>query len=529
MSKLQKLEEMFNQGKISRRDFLERAAVLAGTAALSTTFWNRSALASTPKKGGRLRLGLGGGHTTDSLDPALIEEATAETTAMGLVYNYLVEVDRNGEAIPELAESWESTPDARQWVFRLRKGVEFHNGKTLDAEDVVFSINHHRKEGSKSAAKSIVDPIREIRADGKHTVVVTLREGNADFPFLMSDYHLGIIPAGTSDVGAGIGTGGYILQTWEPGVRVFATRNPAYWKADRAHFDEVEILVVNDLTARTNAMKTGHIDAMNRVGFKTAHLLKKSPGIRVLTTTGAQHYTLPMHTDVAPYDNNDVRLALKYAINREQMVDLILQGYGSVGNDHPIAPFQRFFAEDLPQREYDPDKAKFHLKKSGVEGHTFSLHVANVAFEGAVDAAILYKEQAAKAGIEIEVIREPNDGYWSSVWLKKPWCACYWYGRPTEDWMFTTVYAADAKWNDTRWEHDRFNKLLKEARAELDREKRHQMYTEMQAILRDEGGAIIPMFAQFVEAVSEKLAVKKVAANAEMDGFRAPERWWFEA
>ena len=152
--------------------------------------------------------------------------------------------------------------------------------------------------------------------------------------------------------------------------------------------------------------------------------------------------------------------------------------------------------------------------------------MADAAFAGAVDAGVLYSERAAAAGINIEVVREPNDGYWSNVWMVKPWSAVYWGGRPTEDWMFSTAYAAGAAWNDSFWDHERFNKLLVEARAELDEAKRAEMYGEMQAIVSNEGGVVVPMFASYVMAHSDKVQTpEKVAENWTMDGFRAPERW----
>ena len=527
MSKIKELEQLFTKGKISRRDFLARASALGLMVAVSPALFSAPVHAATPKKGGRLRLGVAGGSTTDSLDPALFEDAFMQNVGWQL-RNCLVEIDADGKPIPELAESWDSTPDAAKWTFKLRRGVAFHNGKALDAEDVVFSINHHRGKDSKSAAKGIVDPIKEIKADGKYSVVFTLKGGNADFPFIMSDYHLTIFPAGTTDIAKnGIGTGGYILESFEPGVRAFTKRNPNYWKEGRAHFDEVETIGIADTSARTNALKTGQIDFMNRCDLKTVHLLKRSPGIQIIRVTGTRHYTLPMRTDTKPYDNNDVRLALKYAIDREQMVKLILRGYGSVGNDHPIAPSQRYHASELPQRTYDPDKAKFHMKKAGLEGHTFKLHASDAAFGGAVDAAVLYKEHAAKAGIKIDVVQEPKDGYWSNVWLKKPWCTCYWSGRATEDWMFSTAYAADAKWNDTYWKHEKFNKLLIAARAELDDKKRREMYVACQKIVRDEGGVVVPAFRDYVEAASSKLKFEKVSGSWEQDGQRCCERWWF--
>jgi peptide/nickel transport system substrate-binding protein len=516
MPGLKQLEHLFTQGKITRREFIARVAAFGLTAAVSPALLATPVKAATPQKGGRLKLGMAGGSTTDSLDPATMTDAMAYNINWQ-IRNCLVEVDDKGNPIPELAESWESSPDAVKWVFKLRQGVQFHNAKTMKAEDVIASINWHRGKESKSAAKGIVDPIADIKIDGDYTLVFTLKEGNADFPYILSDPHLTIVPAGTrgADWDKGLGTGGYTLIEWEPGFRALTKRNPNYWKEGRAHFDEIETLGIADVTARMTALNTGQIDAMNRFELKLIHLLKRVSGIQI--------------TDREPFNNNDVRLAMKYAIDREQMLKLILRGFGSLGNDHPIAPNQKYYASELPQRTYDPDKARFHLKKAGMLDYTFKLHAADAAFGGAVDAAVLYKENAAKAGIKIEVVREPDDGYWSNVWMKKPWVMCYWSGRATADWMFSTAYAADANWNDTFWKHTRFNKLLKEARAELNEKRRHELYVECQKIVRDEGGVVIPMFANYIEAANNKIRFVQPAGNWEMDGHRAAERWWYES
>ena len=262
--------------------------------------------------------------------------------------------------------------------------------------------------------------------------------------------------------------------------------------------------------------------------MKTVHLLKRRQGITVHSIAGTQHYTFPMRTNIAPFDDNNVRMALKHAINREEMVEKILQGFGVVGNDHPIGPGQRFFAKGLEQRVYDPDKAKHYLKQAGMDSLTVDLSVADAAFVGAVDAGALFAESAKAAGITLNIVREPNDGYWSNVWNKKPFCACYWGGRPVEDQMFSTAYAAGEPWNDTAWEHERFNQLLVAARAEVDEAKRRGMYEEMQQLVRDEGGVIVPMFASYVFATSDKLTVpEQMASNWDMDGERWMERWSF--
>ncbi|MCG8567155.1 MAG: ABC transporter substrate-binding protein, partial [Desulfobacterales bacterium] len=237
------------------------------------------------------------------------------------------------------------------------------------------------------------------------------------------------------------------------------------------------------------------------------------------------HYTLPMHTDVAPFNNNDLRLALKYAMDRETLVQKFLRGYGSPANDHPITPSNKYYAKNLPQRTYDPDKARFHMKKAGMEGQAITLHTSDMS--GFIDVSTLFAESARKAGITINLRKEPQDGYWSNVWLKKPFCNCYWSGRPTADMMFSVAYSGDAKWNDTHFKHEKFDQLLLSARSELDETKRRGSYEECQRIVRDEGGAIIPFYKDYVEARSKKVAHGPLSGLWETDSHKAIERWWF--
>ena len=336
----------------------------------------------------------------------------------GQVRNNLTEVSPTGELAPELAESWESTPDAKAWMFKIRQGVEFHNGKTLDSQDVVDSLRHHLAADSNSAAKGILGGIESVDADGKHGVTVTLTGGDADFPFLMSDYHLLICPSrgdGTIDWESGTGTGGYSLVDHEPGIRTLTKRNPNYWKEGRAHFDEVETLQIADPNARLNALRTNSIDCMSNVDPKIVDRLKRVAGLHVRSVTGNKQLTLPMRTDIAPFDNNDVRLAVKNIINRKEWFDKIIFGYGEIGNDNPVGPanIYRATTDELPQRIYDPDKAKYHLKQAGIENLSIKFHAAETAFGGAVNAGQLMRESARPAGLDIEVVREPDDGYWS--------------------------------------------------------------------------------------------------------------------
>ncbi|MBT3558105.1 MAG: ABC transporter substrate-binding protein [Rhodospirillales bacterium] len=530
--KIASLQSGFESGSIDRRGFMTGAAAL-GVGLVAATSFVSEVQAATPKKGGRMRTALTGGATSDTLDPGQILDLYMLVVQFGQARNNLTEVDANGELVGELAESWEASADASEWNFNIRKGIEFTNGKTLDANDVAASLNHHLGEDSTSAAKGILNGVESVKTDGKNNVVVKLSGGDADFPYILSDYHLLMCPAnddGTIDWQSGIGTGSYSITEHDPGVRTLSTRNPNYWKENSAYFDEVEVFQVADATARTSGLQSGEFDAMNNVAHKTVHLLDKAPGINVHSVTGNKQITLPMRTDTAPYDNNDVRMAVKHIVDREQWLKLILRGNGELGNDNPIGPanFYRATTDELPQRAYDPEKAKHHLKKAGMDGLKIQFHAAETGFGGAVDAGQLMRESARAAGIDVEVIREPNDGYWSNVWMKKAFSACYWSGRPTENWMFSQVYAADASWNDTYWKHDRFNELLIMGRAELDQTKRRDIYVEMQQIVNMEGGVCLPLFAADLMAVSDKVGMQdNIGNNWELDGAHFGERWWF--
>lgn len=511
-------------GLLDRRGFLKTTAA----AAVASTLPMSGAMAM-PKRGGHLRVGKGHGQTTDTLNPGTWENGFTIGMAFA-IHGRLTEVLPDGSLAPELAESWEATADAKTWRFKIRQGVTFHSGKALTADDVIASLAFHRGEDSTSAAGPLVAPIENMSKEGEDTVVFELSGGNADFPFILSDYHLTIHPAKDDSIDwqSGDGCGSYILKSKNFGVSVMMERNPNHWRDDVAWFDSIEMLALVDQNARTTALVSGDVDVADRMDLKTVGLLERNQNLSIHSVAGTQHFTFAMSSNQAPFDDNNVRQALKYAINREEMVEKILFGYGSVGNDIPVGSGQLYYNTDLAQKTYDPDKAKWHLKEAGMDSLEVSLSAADAAFSGAVDAGVLFQNSAKEAGIDLTVVREPNDGYWSDVWMKKPFSAVYWSGRPVQDQMFATAYSCGAAWNDGFWCNDRFEELMVAARAELDAEKRKAMYFEMQDIVSNQGSIIIPMFANYVFATNNKVATPDAkASNWDMDGERWAERWWF--
>ncbi len=513
------------KGLMSRRDFIGRAGALGVMAAAANTMLATAVLADGPKKGGHAILGLAGGESSNTLDPALTL-SQAPYNVMAHIGEPLVRVNPDNTLDMRVAEEISSTPDAKIWKFKIRPGIKFHDGSALTAEDVLKTMQRHSDEKATSGALGIMQGIESMKADGD-MFEVTLAAANADLPYLMGDRHLLIQPGGGIDNPAsGIMSGPYKIIVNEPGVRHTFERFADYWDDGIGHFDTTEILIINDVTARTAALQSGKVQLANLIDPKIADLLGKAPGVVLERTQGRGQNVFVMHVDTAPFDNNDLRLALKYAIDRQELVDKILRGYGTIGNDIPINSTYPLFDDTMPQRPFDLEKAAEHYKASGHDGSPIILSVSDVAFPGALDAAQLFQQSAQKAGIPLELKREPADGYWSDVWNKAPFCASYWGGRPVQDQMWATAYLSTADWNDTKFKNEKFDNLLMAARAELDEGKRKAMYREMADIVSEEGGLILPMFNDFLDARSDKIAGWVTNPNGDMMNDQAAIKCW---
>jgi peptide/nickel transport system substrate-binding protein len=515
---------------LDRREFLKGTAMLGALAGLGGSL-SLSGCAvpddSTPISGNVLKLGLAGGESSDTLDPRTFIDWVPINIGYQLM-NGLVEIDSDGKAIPELFESWEPSADAREWVFQVRKDVVFHNGKPLVAEDLIYSINLHRGN-STSVARVVVENIRDIKKLDSHRIRIVLDGGDADLPGTLSDFRLLVVPDGFTDWANPIGTGAYKLERFEPGVRCITRKAGNYWKPNAGHVEAIELLVINDDMARTNALISGQVDIVNRIDGRTADLLKRNKRLQVIRSQTGQHAILAMNCTQDPYTNSDIRLALKYAIDRERIVKTVLNGYGVVGNDQPIPRNNPYYNANLPQHAYDPDKAKFFLKKARRDSLPVQLQVSEAAFSGAVDTAALFQAAAADCGIVLDIKRQPVDGYWSNVWMKAPFYASYSDGRTTVDGALSKAYKASSASNDTSWRRPDFDKIANEARATLDPKKRGELFGECQRMICEDGGAMIPMFIDHIEAGLTRVRGWKPSAIFDLMGLRIGEKVWLQS
>jgi peptide/nickel transport system substrate-binding protein len=510
---------------------LDRRQLILGASAvgLSAAFSSMPAMAAgTPKKGGVLRMGVEGGSPSDSLDPRTYADSIPINISL-MLWNCLVEIADNGDATGELFESWEVKPGATEWLFNIRKGVTFTSGKTLDADDVIYSLNMHRGE-TKSPAKALLNDITDIKKINANQVQILMSNGNLDLPYNLSDYHLIVVPNGFTDWSKPDGTGAFTMEEFQPGVRFVAKRKPGnYWKPNRGNFDRVELRYIGDAAARSQALMTGQVDVINRVDPKTAALLAKNPKLRISRTPGmGNRFAFVAHTDKDPYTNKDLMLALKYGIDRKKIVDNVFSGYASIGNDHTVGTKMKFYDTKQKQIPYDPDKAKFYYKKSGVTA-PIELQVSEGAFSGATDAGQVYQESLAKAGINLDLKRVSGDGYWDNVWLKVPFCAVYWGNRPTIDNQLTSTFFGGLKnpWNDTHFQNEEFSKLLVAARVEMDQKKRTDMYARCQSLIAQNSGMVCFAVQDYLDACNTKLQGLTISGRYDLADDRIAEKGWF--
>ena len=511
----------------SRRDVLKMLmaggmqATLAGSLAATAA----NVYAQTPRRGGRIRVAAATAATTDTLDPAK-QSNQSDYARCNMVYNGLFSLDGTLTPRLALAEAYH-TADAKTWVFTLRKGVTFHDGKALSSADVVYSIMRHKDPATASKAKVLADQIESVKATGPSEVTVVLTAPNVDLPVILGTFAFHIVKAGTTDFSAGIGTGPYKIKEFKPGVRTVVVRNEGYWKPGKPYLDEIEFVGIADDSARVNALLSGGMDLVAAINPRAVARVKSTPGYAIFTTQSGQYTDLIMRKDMGPGANPDFVLAMKYLFDREQMKKTIALDHAVIGNDQPIDPTNRFYFKDLPQRPFDIEKAKFHLQKSGVTGKIPV--VASPAALYSVEIALVLQQTAQRIGLDLDIKRMPADGYWSNHWLNSPVGFGNANPRPSADAILTQFFKSDAAWNESRWKSPKFDQLLTAARSEMDIAKRKQMYADMQTMIHNEAGIGIPMFLASIDGHTSKLKGLTPIPLGGLMGYSFAENVWLDA
>ena len=526
MKEIKVFQQMYRDGHMSRREFLAAMSALGLLATTASGFLtSASALAQTPRKGGTVRYASFLHGPDDQMDPALftsiLDYARGRAT-----YNSMTQLGDNLSLNPELAEEWTSNSNATEFTFKIRKGVRFHDGSPLTADDVVWSMNRHLGDNSTSVVKAVLASVSEWKKLDSHTVKAVLNTPNADLPILLGIFQTKIAKKDTTDFKKGNGTGPFVLESFEPGVKSVHVRNENYWR-DGPNLDALEITAITDPVARVNALVAGDVQLIDMVDGKGIRLIEQAKGVHVNSTPSAGYGGICILKNTAPGQSDDFVKGIQYIQDRERIVRSVLKGHGIVGNDHPISPaYGEDHCSDLPQREYDPDKAKWHLNKSGYS--SAELYVAPVA-TGIEEVALFTQANLKKIGFDLKIRKVPADGYWGAVWMKEPLNVVNWFMRPTANAALSIQFAPGGKWNDTYWNNDRFGELLKLSLAETDPDKRSAMYCEMQTLVHNESGMVIPYHQNVIDGVNDKIHGIPKNPLGPLGGAEWPEFVWMEA
>ena len=489
-------------GGLPRREVLRRLTAAGAVAALGRWGGPLAAPAQTPRVGGRIRVASPSSSIADTLDPAKGALST-DYTRQYMVYSGLTQYDSSLAAQLGLAAEIDSS-DATLWTVKLRKGVEFHDGKQLAPADVVYSLLRHKDPALGSQVRAIAQAFAEVRASGPHEVQIRLTAPNVDLPVILADAHFLIIKDGTTDFRTAAGTGPYRCVDFNPGVRTVGRRNPNYWKPGRPYLEEIELIGIEDESSRVDALLAGDVQLINQVNPRSVQRVSASGGCAVHETESGVYTDLVMRQDARPTGNPDFVLAMKYLLDREEILQAVFLGHAVLANDQPVPPASRYFDGQIPQRAYDPDRARFHLRRADLTRARLAMY-ASPAAERSVEIASLLQESASRAGLDLAVDRVPADGYWSNHWMRHPLTFGNINPRPTVDMLFSTFFKSDSPWNESGWKNARFDELLLTARSERDDVKRKQMYCDMQALVHDECGIGIPAFINIIDAYDRRL------------------------
>ena len=498
---------------LTREELLRRAAVggaalFAGGALVGAA---DAALRAGPKRGGTFRVGVSGGSAKDFIDgqnivtrPDQARIVTGWETLVVFDSNFKLKFDGLAEEI--------TAKTADVWTIRVRDGIEFHNGKTLGADDVIYSLRRlvNPKLGLfGGAALSSIDPKRMKKLD-KRTVRLFLKRKDALILDALGQYIAGIVPVGYSPAAVGkanpnIGTGPYKVKNFTPGQRSVHVRNPNYWRSGQPYFDQVVIIDFPDDTARVNALLSGQIDAMTDVPPAQVPIVKGHSGTKVLESPSAAWTPLCMRVDAAPFTDVRVRQAMRLIADRPQMVAQALAGHGRIGNDL-YAPFDEAYDTALPQRHQDLEKAKSLLKAAGQSGLTVDLQSTNGAL-GMNEGAQVFAQQAKAAGITVNAKILDSGAFYGDQYLKWPFSTDFWGSR-----NYLSQVAAGSlptsPYNETHWPDSgdsKFLSLYKQALGTVDRTKRAELMHEMQKLEYDNGGYIVWGFSTLLDGYSSKV------------------------
>lgn len=489
--------------RVDRRTLLQGALAGGAGLAASSLLHPRLAFADTPKRGGNLRVALLGGGSSDTVD-AHGSVSVPDTARALSLYDGLTRLDPDGKVINVLAERLEPNADATEWTIHLRKGVKFHNGKTLKAEDVAYTFRRITNPDAPFSGASALAPadLANMKVLDDSTLRVPMTKPYAAFPELISAAFLFSIVPVDYDPKQPVGTGPFQFKDFTPGQQSVFTRFDDYWQDGMPYVDSVTMIdsFAND-TAAFNALQGGEVDVFAGAPLALASQVGEGGPIKRLISKPGQWTPFVMRVDHPPFDNPDVRMAFRLLVDRQQIIDLALSGYGEIGND-VFSPWDACFDSSL-KRSRDVEMAKSLLKKAGQENLTVELVTSDIA-AGVLQSAQVFAQQAKDAGVTVNVRQVTVDVFFGEQYLQWPFAQDIWYYAPFLGQVAQSSLPG-APFNETHWNHEEYIKLYNQAQATPDQTKRCEILHAMQKIDFEEGGYIIAAHNQGVDLMAENV------------------------
>ncbi|WP_413760179.1 ABC transporter substrate-binding protein [Streptomyces sp. MMBL 11-3] len=478
-----------------------------------------------PRRGGRLRAAFAGGGASETLDPHLAN-LFADVARAKALFDKLADYGDDLSARPRLAVGWEPNAGLDRWKVTLRE-AEFHDGKAVTAEDVLFSYRRIADPGKAFRAKASLEPIdlAASRAVDGRTVEFVLKRPTAEFPNVLAAFGAYIVPDGTSDAdfeGKPVGSGPFRFVSFAPGRSAVFRRNDAYWDG-APYLDELEFVVANEESARVNALLGGQVEYAHELNPTTARAHEGKGQIEIVRLRNSAMQAFAMKTDRAPFDDARVREAFFLIADRQELIDGALSGAGVVGNDL-FGKGYEYYAGTLPQRGQDLDRARSLLKAAGAEKLEVTLDTSAVA-AGFTEAASIFRDQAAKAGVTVKVRMGSKDSYWADI-LDSGTLCCYRSGAMPIEAHISQRLLTDSTTNATKWHHKDFDALYRQAQATKDDKERAAVFARMQRRLYAEGGFLVWGFADWIIATARNVkGVEDQAPANTLDWARFDKVW----
>jgi peptide/nickel transport system substrate-binding protein len=496
---------------VSRRTFLHRAASAgllvgagAGLAACGRQASPSSAAASKPRRGGRLRIGMVGAGNQESLNPSAAAYTLINLAMATAVYDSLITVTAGLRLAPGLAASWTPNQSMTEWTFDLRPGVTWHDGKPFTAKDVIYSLRWMASPGNGLAQLVANVDLPGIRKVGASKVVVPLKTPDLLFPHTIADGY--IVQDGEKDFVHPMGTGPFIFQSLIQGQHSVFRRNPHYWDHGKPYVDELIIYSLADDTARLNALLSGQTDVMAQMPFAQAKT-SLSSGFHLLRSPGLTAYAFYMAVDKPPFTDVRVRQALRLLADRQQLIDVALDGFGTVANDL-YGKGLEFYDSGLPQHHRDVAQARSLLRQAGYgSGLTLRLQTSDIA-PGTVAAATLFQQQAAAGGVTINVSQVNPSAYFNptELYLKMPFAQTFWAGFDTLENLYQYALLPGAAGNESHWDSKDTTGLIRAASSARSPAAAGRAWAAVQQQQWSDGGYIWWANADNLDAASDRVA-----------------------